>query len=161
MRSPKSLVPNLPKRNVKILNDHSRFPSRFTYSSLKSTDKLFLSPFRILERPKHRKSKPNWLYKTANQIIGRYRALIPVVQSSSRRVLPCQQFQESHPVQVRMQVILSLPLFFFLSLVSNTRTIKCDAGEDRRGMEEKRKDAFLNEGQLFGFVVQHLQMPKL
>jgi hypothetical protein len=161
MRSPKAWCQTCQNAMSKILNDHSRFPSRFTYSSLKSTDKLFLSPFRILERPKHRKSKPNWLHKTANQIIGRYRALIPVVQSSSRRVLPCQQFQESHPVQVRMQVILSLPLLFFLSLVSNTRTIKCDAGEDRRGMEEKRKNAFLNEEQLFDFVVQHLQMPKL
>ena len=44
-----------------------------------------------------------------------------------------------------MQVILSLPLVFFSSLVSNTRTMKCDADEDRRGMEEKRKDASLNE----------------
>ena len=50
-----------------------------------------------------------------------------------------------------MQVILSLPLLFSLSVVSNTRTMKCDADEDRRAMEEKRKDAFLNEEQTIWF----------
>ena len=48
MRSLKNLVPNLPKRHVKLLNDHS---------SLKSTDKLLLSRISHPRTPKAQKIK--------------------------------------------------------------------------------------------------------